>query len=134
MDANITLIENVVKEHPEVKFRFICPPYSMLWWDAAYRNGETEQNLYASEQAAERLLGYDNVEMYYFQNMEELITDLDCYMDMVHFSDEINQAIVEWMKEGEYCITLDNYRGEVEKMRNLSQKIQEEYIVEYFSN
>ena len=132
VDANITLIENVVKEHPEVTFRFICPPYSMLWWDAAYRNGETEQNLYASEQAAERLLGYDNVEMYYFQNMEELITDLDCYMDMVHFSDEINQAIVEWMKEGEYRITLDNYRGEVEKMRNLSQKIQEEYIVEYF--
>lgn len=133
VDANITLIENVVKAHPEVTFRFICPPYSMLWWDAAYRNGETEQNLYASTQAAERLLVYENVEMYYFQNKEELITNLDNYMDTVHFSDEINHAIVEWMEAGEYQLTLDNYQGEIEKMRDLSEKIQEEYVVEYFS-
>lgn len=128
VDANITLIENVVKEHPEVTFRFIYPPYSMLWWDAAYRNGETEMNLYASLQAAERLLVYENVEMYYFQNMEELITNLDCYMDMVHFSDEINHSIVEWMKAGEYRLTKENYQKEIEKMRNLSWKIQEEKI------
>lgn len=132
VDANITLIENVVKEHPEVTFRFICPPYSMLWWDAAYRNGETEQNLYASEQATARLLEYENVEMYYFQNMEELITDLDCYMDMVHFSDKINEKIVWWMKEGKYRLTCDNYQEEIEKMRRLSDKIQEKYIKEYF--
>lgn len=132
IDANITLIENVVKEHPEVTFRFICPPYSMLWWDAAYRNGETEQNLYASGQAAERLLVYENVEMYYFQNNEELITNLDYYMDTVHFSDEINYEIVEWMKEGEYRLTPDNYQEEMEKMRSLSGKIQEKYMKEYF--
>ena len=134
VDANITLIENVVRKHPEVTFRFICPPYSMLWWDAAYRNGETEQNLYASEQAAWRLLGYENVEMYYFQNMEELITDLDCYMDMVHFSDEVNHQIVQWMGKGEYRLNLENYQSEIEDMRNLSRKIQEEYISQYFEN
>lgn len=132
VDANITLIEEVVKAHPETMFHFICPPYSMLWWDAAYRNGETERNLYASMQAAERLLAYENVEMYYFQNKEELITDLDHYMDTVHFSDAINHEIVKWMQEGSYRLTLENYQGEIEKMRALSEKIQDEYIKEYF--
>lgn len=134
IDANISMIEEVVKEHPETKFRFIYPPYSMLWWDAAYRNGETEQNLYAAEKAAERLLAYENVELYYFQNDEELITDLDNYMDIVHFSDEINHYIVEQMKEGNDRLTEENYRQEMERMRELTEKIETEYVGEYFEN
>ena len=106
----------------------------MLWWDAAYRNGETEQNLYAAGQAAERLLAYENAELYYFQNDEELITDLDHYMDTVHFSDEINHVIVERMKEGKYKLTKDNYKQELEKMKKLSEKIEREYIKEYFED
>ncbi len=134
IDKNISLIEEVVKAHPETTFRFIYPPYSMLWWDAAYRNGETEQNLYAAGQAAERLLAYENAELYYFQNDEELITDLDHYMDTVHFSDEINHVIVERMKEGKYKLTKDNYKQELEKMKKLSEKIEREYIKEYFED
>ena len=132
VDKNIDLIEAVVKEHPETTFRFLYPPYSMLWWDAAYRKGETEQNLYAARKAAERLLPYENVEMYFFQNEEELITNLDNYMDTVHFSADINHSMVEWMKEGKYRLTLDNYKEEIEKMSKLSEKIQTEYIGEYF--
>lgn len=132
IDANISLIEEVVKAHPETTFRFIYPPYSMLWWDAAYRNGETEQNLYAAEQAAERLLTYENAELYYFQNDENLITDLDHYMDTVHFSDEINYFIVEQMKEGNYKLTEENYVRELEKMGELAEKIETEYIRKYF--
>lgn len=132
IDANITAIENVVKEHPDITFRFICPPYSILWWDNAYRNGETKQALYASEAAAERLLPYENVEMYYFQNQEKVIANLDNYMDTIHFSDVINRAIVDWMKEGKYRLTLDNYKEEIQKMKLLTEKIQKEYIPLYF--
>ncbi len=132
IDANIAAIEIVVKEHPEITFRFICPPYSILWWDNAYRKGETMQALYASETAAERLLPYENVEMYYFQNHEEVITNLDNYMDAIHFSDAINRAIVDWMEAGKYKITLENYKEEIHKMELLTEKIQEEYIPLYF--
>ena len=132
IDANLLAIESVVKEHPEITFRFICPPYSMLWWDNAYQAGELEQRLYASKAAAERLLPYENVEMYYFQNMEEVITDLDNYMDAIHFSQEINKNIVDWMAEGKYRLTLDNYEEEIDKMRQLSYKIQDEYIGLYY--
>jgi len=132
IEANITAIEKVVKGHPEITFRFICPPYSMLWWDDAHQKGETAQNLYISKIAAQRLLPYENVEMYYFQNNEQIITDLDNYMDAIHFSDEINKAIVDWMKEGKYRLTLDNYEEEIDRMEHLTEKIQEEYIPLYF--
>lgn len=132
IDANITEIEKVVKEHPEITFRFICPPYSILWWDNAYRNGETMQSLYASEAAAKRLLPYENVEIYYFQNQEAIITDLDNYMDTIHFSDTINREIVNWMENGECQLTLGNYKEEIQKMELLTEKIQNEYIPLYF--
>ena len=64
VDTKITAGENVVKNNPQITFGFICPPYSMLWWDNAYRNGETRQNLYANREAVKRLLPYENVEIY----------------------------------------------------------------------
>jgi len=132
VDANIAAVENVVKDNPQIMFRFICPPYSMLWWDNAYRNGETQQNLYANREAFKRLLPYKNVEIYYFQNDEAVITDLDNYMDLIHFSDSINGAIVEHMKNGEYKLTIDNYEDELRKMEMLSEKITREYMLKYY--
>ena len=132
IDANVAAIETVVKENPQITFRFICPPYSILWWDNAYRNGETMQNLYASTMAAKTLLSYENVEMYYFQNQEEIIADLDNYMDTIHFSDLINREIVNCMKEGKYRLTLENYEEELKKMENLSEKVQREYMPLYY--
>jgi len=132
VDANITAVENVVKANPQITFRFICPPYSMLWWDNAYRYGETQQNLYANREVFKRLLPYENVEIYYFQNEEAVITDLNNYMDSIHFSDAINGAIVENMKNGENRLTLDNYEEELQKMEALSEKIVKEYITKYY--
>lgn len=134
LDGNLSAIEQVVKDNPQITFRFICPPYSMLWWDNAYRNGETERNLYASREAARRLLPYENVEMYYFQNEEEVITNLDNYMDTIHFSGEINKAMLDAMKNGENRLTLENYEEEIGKMEALAEKIQSEYILPYYSD
>lgn len=93
------LLVKRVEQHPDTMFYFFYPPYSMLWWDNMYRSGEQEQVMYAAGTSAERLLGYENVRMYYFQNDRDIILDLDQYMDPVHFTAEINQYMVEQMKE-----------------------------------
>lgn len=134
IDGNLNAIEQVVKDNPQITFRFICPPYSMLWWDNAYRCGETERNLYASREAARRLLPYKNVEMYYFQNEEDVITNLDNYMDTIHFSGEINKAMLDAMRNGENKLTLDNYEEEIGKMEELAGKIQNKYILSYYGD
>ncbi len=130
IDANLALIGAVVKAHPETTFRFVFSPYSMLWWDEAYRNGERDQCLYTAERAAEYLLSFENAEVYYFQNDEAVITDLDNYMDPIHFSEEINRWIVEQMRAGSHRLTMDNYEEELAKMAALAEKIEQNYMGE----
>lgn len=127
VDGNLKLIEELVMQNPDTKFRFIYPPYSMLWWDDAHRNGILEQYRYAIAQSADRLLYYDNVELYYFQNIPEIILNLDNYMDTVHFSAEINRYICEQMIAGKNKLTRENIVTVLDDMTALSDKIVLDY-------
>ncbi|MDE5819869.1 MAG: SGNH/GDSL hydrolase family protein [Lachnospiraceae bacterium] len=131
IDANLALIGDVVHAHPETRFRFIFSPYSMLWWDEAYRNGDSDGFLYTVRRAAEYLLVFENVEIYYFQNDAEIITDLDNYMDTIHFSEEINHEIVRRMQAGECRLTLENLDETLAEMAALVIDIEERYMGEY---
>lgn len=130
--GNIALLTAQVEAHPETTFKFFFPPYSMLWWDDAYRGGELDACLYNEKQAIAALLEYDNVEIYYYQDEEEIITNLDNYMDMIHFSKDINQYICESLITGENRLTKDNYEERIENMRSLAKQIVEENILEYY--
>ena len=132
VDGNVELLVKRVEQHPDTMFYFFYPPYSMLWWDNMYRSGELEQVMYAAGTSAERLLGYENVRMYYFQNDRDIILDLNKYMDPVHFTAVINQYMVEQMKEDNYRLTEENYREELDKMRKLAEEIREKEIKKYF--
>lgn len=132
VDGNVELLVKRVEQHPDTYVLLFYPPYSMLWWDNMYRSGEQEQVMYAAGTSAERLLGYENVRMYYFQNDRDIILDLDQYMDPVHFTAEINQYMVEQMKEDNYRLTEENYREELDKMRKLAEEIREKEIKKYF--
>lgn len=131
-NANIALLVKQVEEHPDTEFHFFFPPYSILWWDYAYRNGELDYTLYNEKQAIATLLSYPNVKMYYFQDEEEIISNLDLYMDYIHFSKDINYYMFDQMAKDENRITLDNYEDKIEGMRSLSYKILEEYMPLYY--
>lgn len=128
VDGNVNILKEMVEAHPETNFYFIMPPYSMLWWDSAARNGELSQYFYASKKAIETLLPYENVKIFYFQNDRKIILDLDNYMDPVHFSADINYYIVESMAAGEYRVTEENYESLLEDMKELAGQIQSEYM------
>ena len=131
LQANLSLLTAQIEAHPETTFYIFVPPYSMLWWDNVYRNGETEAHLYNMEQAMETLLAYDNVKFFYFQNDREIITNLDNYMDTLHFSQDINHYICLEMIAGTHEITKDNLKEQIEDMRMLSYEITEELILPY---
>ena len=123
----------MVEEHPETTFKFFFPPYSMLWWDNAFRTGERDAVIYNEKQAVKALLAYDNVEIYYYQDAKEIITNLDLYMDMIHFSKDINYWIYDNLAKGENRLTEENYEEKLEGMRVLSQEIVETKIQEIFN-
>ncbi len=127
VDENVDILEKMVAGHPETNFYFFYPPYSMLWWDNMARSGMLEQSMYAARASMERLLSYGNVRMYYFQNEEDILLNLDLYMDPVHFSDDINHYMVEEMGKDHYRITRENYEKELEKMENIVERIETDY-------
>lgn len=130
--GNIALLTAQVEAHPDTTFKFFFSPYSMLWWDNAYRSGERDAVIYNEKQAIETLLQYDNVEIYFYQDDEEIITNLDNYMDMVHFSKDINHYVYDKLAKGEERLTLDNYKERLDHMLELSEKIVEEEILKYY--
>ena len=74
-----------------------------------------------TKRVMEDLLKYENVELYYFQNVEEIVTNFDNYKDYTHHNEEINYYIFESIcKTGRHRITKENYRKEIEEMYNLA--------------
>lgn len=128
---NLELLTSRIEAHPETTFYVFVPPYSMLWWDNLYREGDTEAYLYNMEQAMATLLNYDNVEFYYFQNDKDVITNLENYMDTLHFSPEINEYICNSLIEDTHHITSENYQQEIESMRSLAYEITDELVKPY---
>lgn len=133
LDANIDLIRAQVENHPETRFKIFFPAYSMLFWDNLYRTGDLEAYLYNMEQAIGALIVYDNVDMYYFQDETDIITNLENYMDTLHFSPEINRFMADQMiaENKEYRMTEENYKKRLSGMRELSYRIVEEYMMPY---
>ena len=128
---NVALLTSRIKAHPETEFYIFIPPYSMIWWDNLYREGDTEAYLYNMEYAMEALLTCENVKFFYFQNDREVITNLENYMDTLHFSPDINHYICDSLIKGEHQIDQRNYKGAVKDMRALSYEIVEELIKPY---
>ncbi len=132
LEDNLALLDEQITSHPEITYRFIVPPYSMLWWDCAYVNGELEQRVYVTEKASERLLEHENVEIYYFQALREVVVDLDNYMDMIHYSPEINQLMLEKMTTGENRLTADNKEAFFSGLWELIEDITSSEIFRYY--
>lgn len=131
LEANIALLTEQITSHPETNFKIFVPPYSIFWWDNLYRTGETESYLYNMEIAMKELLTYDNVELYFFLNDRKIVTNLDNYMDTLHFSKGINEYIYNELRAGTHRITEENYHAVMEDMRSLAYETVNELILPY---
>lgn len=129
--SNLDILTTQLQKHPETEFYIFMPPYSMLWWDSTYRDGDTEAYLYNMEQALETLLSYPNVRCFYFMNDRKIITDLDNYMDILHFSEEINYELYCNLQSGEREVTKTNIQETIDQMRSLSEEIVTDLILPY---
>ena len=123
LEGNLALLKAQIEKHPDTEFKILMPPYSIVWWDNTYRSGETEGYLYNMEKAMEALIPYENVSLYFFLNERDIVTNLDNYMDAVHFSDEINHYICYSMAEDNYRVTMDNYKDVMADMRELAYSV-----------
>ncbi len=134
ISQNVLLLTELIRENPDTDFIVIVPPYSSLWWYENYRNGEHELSFYALEQALTALLKEENVEIHYFQHLEEIVGNLDLFMDLLHFHPRINEFIVDSLVSGEYELKMENKEEILNSMRKLAEKSINIYAKEYFEN
>lgn len=129
---NLSLLSKQLSGHPDTNYYFIIPPYSLLWWDCAYVNGELEKDITILEQTLPVLLSYDNVEIYYFQSEKDIVCNPDYYMDMIHYSPDISQYMLEQLAYDDHKITPENYREKIAEMQALANDITTDYIYDYY--
>lgn len=101
---NIKGIIEVVESHPDIQFTFIYPPYSVAYWYEQKKENLIEARLDMYVSSIEELMKYDNVEVYFFMDDYETISDLDNYRDMCHYKPDINRLMLECMHDGRYKV------------------------------
>ena len=103
----------------------------MLWWDGAVRTGERDAFIQSEIMMTEALLKYDNAKVFCFQGEEDIITDLNNYMDSIHFSQDINKYMLDKILQGQNELTESNYKDKLYEVRELSEKIVKKIMPAY---
>lgn len=107
------------QDNPEVTFYLFFPPYSICSWDSMVQTKQLNAQLEAEEMAVGMLVGQDNIHVYHFSENIEMVSNLDNYADALHYGEWINSDILEWVHEGEYELTEQNYREYFERIKKL---------------
>lgn len=117
---NLDNITPVIEAHPETSFIIFYPPYSILYWEDSVLRGQLEGLLKIYRYSVERLMQYGNVRVFYFQDEEEIITNLENYRDTCHHTPEINRYIFDCIRNGEKEITPENIDGHFSNMYRIA--------------
>ena len=128
---NLSLLKTEIESHPETEFYLFYPPVSMLWWDSELRAGNLDADLEILKELSAAFVDCPNVRLYGFYNADEYI-QLDRYMDVVHFSPEVNHAMYEDMKDSLYLMNADTVDEDLEQLREKVLAFSSEEITEYY--
>ena len=109
-----------VEAHPETEFIFWYPPYSILYWNDVMRQKELDAVIRELDYMTEKLLAYDNVRVFCFQNNRDIVCNLNNYADYTHYHADVCRYIVECFENGEGELTEDNYKAVLEDLRELA--------------
>ena len=113
---NLDSFAPYIKAHPETQFIIFYPPYSLAYWQMLRETGRLEERIAVYQYSIEYLLNFDNVQIYYFQDEDNIISNLEIYCDLCHHIPEINRYIFECIRDGEKRLTADNYQNVLDNM------------------
>ena len=131
LDKNIALLKERILAHPETEFILFYPPTSYLWWDRELREGTLSSDYEMFCRIVEAFDGLDNVKLYGFFAAEEY-AQLDHYMDVVHFSLQVNYELFADMAEGRYAMDQQMVDAEWEKWQQRVKRFSSAEIAEYY--
>lgn len=114
INKNVTAL---AKQYPDITFYYFLTPYSVAWWRDTLEEGNLDRQVDAERIVIEEILTCDNIKLFSFNNLFDVITDLNNYKDKTHYADWINELILKYMYDGKCQLTWDNYESYLEEER-----------------
>ena len=112
-------VSATIVENPDVEFYLFFCPYSILYWDKTYRNGQLKEHVEMERVAIEELLQYENAHLYSFATDTDFNSNLDNYRDTSHYNQYATAILSDYMASGKYELTKENYEEYLENLYNL---------------
>lgn len=117
-DADRALIRENVTQNvtaladacPDVNFYYFLTPYSAAWWSDLVNNGTVYRQIEAEQYLIELILPHENIHLFSFNTVPEIVADLNNYKDITHYADWVNSQILRYMHDEKYRLTAENYR------------------------
>ncbi len=110
-------ITSLAVESQDTMFYCFFPPYSAVWWGERVQKGELNRQIEAERTVIEELLKTENIKLYSFNCVKDIVTDLNHYKDKVHYGPWINTLMLQWMKDERGLLTAENYQSYLEEER-----------------
>lgn len=119
-----------IEDNPQTEFVIFFPPYSILYWNDVLKENHLEATIEEYRYIANRLNAYDNVEIYFFPDREDIILDLNHYADYSHYHPDFNRFMAECFANGE-CLVQKEGTGKngepIDEYLNHMRKIVNEF-------
>ena len=98
----------LARDNPQVEFYFFIPPYSMCYWDGLVRTNQLDYAVAAMKYGIGLLVAEENIHVYGFDDKYEITTNLDRYMDTIHYDAKVNDLILESILKGENELSIED--------------------------
>lgn len=114
-----------IQKNPDKEFIFVLPPYSALYWYELGLENKLDYFQKFERMMVNELSKYTNVRIIDTQLMEK-ITDLNCYRDITHFNNSMQEEIVDYIKSEKYDLNKDNIENKQKTIRSIIREFEVE--------
>ena len=94
------------------------PPYSALYWASLMNQGLFDEYMAVKEYIVNKAEEMPYVTVYDFQPMD-IISDLDNYKDITHYSADINEKMVDCFSEKRYLVDKGNISNSIANLKQI---------------
>ncbi|WP_027128187.1 SGNH/GDSL hydrolase family protein [Fusobacterium perfoetens] len=120
-------LKTILEKNKDKNIILFFPPYSILAFQNMIKENTLEKYMAFKKFLVEDISKYKNVKIYDFQDVKEITHNFDNYGDKSHYSPEVSQKLIDFIKEDEYRITKNNVNT---RIKNLEKQLKEmDYIL-----
>lgn len=125
MTKNADKILSIVCSDDTKNVILFFPPYSALYWADSMNQGLFEEYMMVKEYIVNQAEKMPHVAVYDFQPMD-IISDLDNYKDITHYSAYINEEMVDCFSEKRYLVDSENISDSIANLKQIVDTFKKE--------